>query len=88
MRANEKNLLRFLEGTDKSFVIPVYQRNYDWKKANCKQLFDDLLKVIDDNYRTHFMGSMVHIYNQDGKNYEYMIIDGQQRLKKPKSIIW
>lgn len=80
MRANEKNLLRFLEGTDKSFVIPVYQRNYDWRKANCKQLFDDLLSIVEDNYRAHFMGSMVHIYNQDGKNYEYMIIDGQQRL--------
>ncbi len=80
MRANEKNLLRFLEGTDKSFVIPVYQRNYDWKKANCKQLFNDLVRISEENYRTHFMGSMVHIYNEDGRKYEYMIIDGQQRL--------
>lgn len=80
MRANEKNLLRFLEGTDKSFIIPVYQRNYDWKKSNCKQLFDDLIRITKENYRTHFMGSIVHIYNQSGKNYEYMIIDGQQRL--------
>jgi uncharacterized protein with ParB-like and HNH nuclease domain len=80
MRANEKNLLRFLEGTDKNFIIPVYQRNYDWKIKQCKQLFDDLSNIINDNFRTHFMGSIVHVYSQEGESYEYMIIDGQQRL--------
>ena len=32
MKAKEKRFLHFLEGSDKHFVIPVYQRNYDWKK--------------------------------------------------------
>lgn len=80
MKANEKFLLRFLEGTDKSFVIPVYQRNYDWKKEQCKQLFDDLCDIIKNNFRTHFFGSIVCISDEDSDNQQYIIIDGQQRL--------
>lgn len=36
MKGNSKALLKFMEGSDKRFVIPVYQRNYDWKKENCQ----------------------------------------------------
>ncbi len=79
MKANEKKFTRFLEGSDKHFVIPVYQRNYDWKKEQCKQLFDDLIDISKIN-RTHFLGSIVSIYYDDGEDLEYLIIDGQQRL--------
>jgi len=79
MKAKEKRFLHFLEGSDKHFVIPVYQRNYDWKKEQCKQLFDDLIDISKDK-RTHFLGSIVSIYHDDGDNREYLIIDGQQRL--------
>ena len=79
MKAKEKKFLHFLEGSDKHFVIPVYQRNYDWKKEQCKQLVDDLLDIGDSN-RTHFLGSIVSIYHDDGDDREYLIIDGQQRL--------
>ncbi len=79
MKANEKKFTRFLEGSDKHFIIPVYQRNYDWKKEHCKQLFDDLIDISKIN-RTHFFGSIVSIYNDDGDDLEYLIIDGQQRL--------
>ena len=79
MKANEKLLLRYLEGADKNFIIPVYQRNYDWKISHCKQLYDDLIAISKNNYRTHFLGSIVSIYSDDG-NQEYLVIDGQQRL--------
>ena len=79
MKAKEKKFLHFLEGSDKHFVIPVYQRNYDWKKEQCKQLFDDLID-ISTTERTHFLGSIVSIYHDDGEDREYLIIDGQQRL--------
>jgi len=79
MKAKEKRFLHFLEGSDKHFVIPVYQRNYDWKKEQCKQLFDDLIDISKDK-RTHFLGSIVSIYHDDGDDREYLIIDGQQRL--------
>ena len=34
MDAIQSYLLRFMEGADKRFVIPVYQRNYDWEKEH------------------------------------------------------
>lgn len=80
MKANEKLLLRFLESSDTNFVIPVYQRNYDWKKEHCKRLFDDCISVVKNNYKTHFFGTIVSIYNDSGRNREYLIIDGQQRI--------
>lgn len=80
MKANEKYLIRFLESSDTNFVIPVYQRNYDWKKEQCKQLYDDLVSMIKNDYKTHFFGTIVSIYNDSARNREYLIIDGQQRI--------
>lgn len=80
MKGSETKLVAFMQGADKRFVIPVYQRNYDWKTENCKQLFDDLKKVIKNQRKSHFFGSIVSVYNPDGENMEFQIIDGQQRL--------
>jgi len=80
MHAIEKQFLRFLEGADTHFVIPVYQRNYDWTKEQCEQLFDDLLDISKNKFRSHFMGSIVSIYNNEEGGREYLIIDGQQRV--------
>lgn len=80
MKANEKYLIRFLDSSDTNFVIPVYQRNYDWKKEQCKQLYDDLVNMINCDYKNHFFGTIVSIYNDSGRNREYLIIDGQQRI--------
>lgn len=80
MKANEKYLIRFLESSDKNFVIPVYQRNYDWKEEQCKQLYDDLVNMVKNDYKTHFWGTIVSIYNDSAKSREYLIIDGQQRI--------
>ena len=49
MKGSASHLLEFLEGSRKRFIIPVYQRNYDWKQENCKQLFDDLVQAIREN---------------------------------------
>ena len=27
------------------FIIPAYQRNYDWKTQDCERLYDDLIKL-------------------------------------------
>lgn len=70
----------FLDSSDTNFVIPVYQRNYDWKKEQCKQLYDDLVNMIKYKYKSHFFGTIVSIYNDSGRNREYLIIDGQQRI--------
>ena len=66
MKGSETKLTKYMEGADKRFVIPVYQRNYDWKIENCKQLYDDLVKVVRNNRKNHFFVSIVSTYNPDG----------------------
>ena len=31
MKGSELRLIEYMEGSKKRFIIPVYQRNYDWK---------------------------------------------------------
>ena len=69
-----------MEGHSKRFIIPVYQRNYDWTKDQCKQLYDDLVRISKENTKRHFFGSIVSSMNEGGGQQEYLIIDGQQRL--------
>ena len=76
MNGGSKPLLKFMEGSDTRFVIPVYQRNYDWKRDNCAQLFNDLEKVVTEGRPSHFFGSVV----SSSEGTEKIIIDGQQRL--------
>lgn len=80
MTGSETRLVEYMDGSKKRFVIPVYQRNYDWKTENCKQLFDDLIKVVQNHRKSHFFGSIVSVFNPEGANDEFLVIDGQQRL--------
>lgn len=79
MKGSEAKLVSYMQGSDKRFVIPVYQRNYDWKQENCKQLFDDLVKIVRKDRKSHFFGSIVSVHS-DGEYNEFQVIDGQQRL--------
>ncbi len=79
MTGSEAKIVAYMEGADKRFVIPVYQRNYDWKIENCKQLYDDLVRVVSNNRNSHFFGSIVSVV-KDGGYSEHLVIDGQQRL--------
>ena len=80
MKAEEKRFLNFLAWHNTNFVIPVYQRNYDWKKEQCKQLFDDIIQITKEDYRTHFIWTIV-AYDEDWYGWrELLIIDWQQRL--------
>lgn len=80
MKGSETKLITFMQGSDKRFVIPVYQRNYDWKIENCKQLYEDLIRIIKNERKSHFFGSIVSVINPDGEYNEFQIIDGQQRI--------
>ena len=80
MKGSETKMLNFMEGADKRYIIPVYQRKYNWKQENCRQLYDDLKKIIRDKRESHFFGSIVSSVAANGSKIEYYIIDGQQRL--------
>ena len=45
MKGSEAKIFWFMEGADKRYLIPVYQRKYDWKQDNCRQLYEDLKKA-------------------------------------------
>lgn len=78
MKGDAQPLIKFFDGSDKRFIIPLYQRNYDWKEENCEQLFHDLISLRNSNRKSHFFGSIVSCI-QSGTEDRY-IIDGQQRI--------
>ncbi|WP_289037706.1 DUF4268 domain-containing protein [uncultured Zobellia sp.] len=83
MKATELPIINFLQTPNVQFVIPVYQRNYDWEIGHCKQLLSDIINVEHENRGTHFIGSIVFIYEgaySTSEVRELVIIDGQQRL--------
>ena len=80
MHGEAKLLLKFLDGSDNRYIIPVYQRNYDWKQKQCEQLFNDLVQIIKKDRKTHFFGSVVTSAANKGGKSDYLVIDGQQRI--------
>ncbi len=84
MKANETKVEDFLSSNKTQFVIPVYQRNYDWTTGQCKQLLDDILEVgFSKKMNAHFIGSIVYVHDDvytASRIKELTVIDGQQRL--------
>ena len=81
MEVIKSSLDEFMEGK-KFFKIPVYQRKYDWEKEQCRQLFDDIERIILTK-KFHFLGTFVYQKKSvPGSNNfdEYVVIDGQQRI--------
>ncbi|GAA9643173.1 DUF262 and DUF1524 domain-containing protein [Helicobacter pylori] len=82
MKAGEATLLEFFEQNQTNqFVIPIYQRLYSWKKEQCEQLWDDIIKTGgNDQIKGHFIGSILYVRDDDTHSSPLLIIDGQQRL--------
>ena len=84
LKADEQKFHEFMRRPSTQFVIPIYQRNYDWLEAQCTQLMNDIMmigKTTDKD--SHFIGSIVSIKekeNVSNDTNELVIIDGQQRL--------
>ena len=80
MKANEANLLTLLDGT-KQFILPIYQRRYSWESWHCQQLWDDIVRIgEDEDLPYHFFGSLVSRVEGTATKQEFFVIDGQQRL--------
>ncbi|GCF05180.1 hypothetical protein HPK25_00348 [Helicobacter pylori] len=85
MEADATTLLKFIKDNQKNqLVIPIYQRVYSWEKEQCKQLWDDIIKIGgNDKMDGHFIGSiLLYVLINDTKHSDktLFIIDGQQRL--------
>ncbi|WQZ99595.1 DUF262 and DUF1524 domain-containing protein [Helicobacter pylori] len=82
MDAKATTLLNFFEeNQNNQFVIPIYQRLYSWKKEQCEQLWDDIIKTGgNDQIKGHFIGSILYVLDGNTHSSPLLIIDGQQRL--------
>ncbi|WP_208377223.1 DUF262 and DUF1524 domain-containing protein [Helicobacter pylori] len=82
MDAGATTLLGFFEeNQNNQFVIPIYQRLYSWEKEQCKQLWDDIIKIGgNDKMNGHFIGSILYVLDGNTHSSPLLIIDGQQRL--------
>lgn len=82
MDAKATTLLKFFEeNQNNQFIIPIYQRLYSWKKEQCEQLWDDIIKIGgNDKMNGHFIGSILYARVDDTHSSPLLIIDGQQRL--------
>lgn len=60
---------------DKTFNVPLYQREYSWNLEQVSDLFYDILDADEEG---HFLGSLL-LYQSD-TNKKMEIVDGQQRM--------
>ena len=83
MKANETTLRNLLQG-ERQYVVPLYQRPYSWERKDLRQLWNDLLDVVEtDGESSHFLGSVVLApspANTPASVQVWLVVDGQQRL--------
>lgn len=62
------------------YSIPLYQRDYSWKKENISEFINDIFEAYNDNKKSnYFFGSIITV-SEDKEPFKYSLIDGQQRL--------
>lgn len=85
-KKNIKSLLSLSDTgyTEKTYVIPEYQRPYRWSIDECETLWTDIVNFFSalkepNAPQEYFLGTIVACSNNSNKN-EIDIIDGQQRI--------
>jgi len=77
MENSAKNIREILEKDN--YIIPRYQRNYAWGKAEISQLIKDIDEFFpkeNNEKKSYYLGSLV-CFKRDVDSFE--LIDGQQR---------
>jgi len=76
---NNENLNKTISQILESrYIIPLYQRNFAWRKEQIETLLRDIYESYKkDSESNYFIGSLV-VMKRGDDNYE--VIDGQQRL--------
>jgi hypothetical protein len=77
MQFSQKSVKGLFDSSEKSFIIPVYQRAYSWDDKEIKTFLDDL-KEQQVGGNTYCYGNV--LVETIKKDTEYEVIDGQQRL--------
>ncbi len=88
MDVRETTLKSLIQG-EKQFRVPLYQRQYTWKRAQHEALWSDIMEQYDlitgndEHPGTHFLGSVVLAEIPMAASVDvrvFRVIDGQQRL--------
>lgn len=76
MEQKAHNLKEIL--SQNKYIIPIYQRNYAWGKAEISQLITDITEFFTDDKtnKSYYLGSLVYFKRENG---DLELIDGQQR---------
>lgn len=59
------------------YVIPLYQRNFSWRREQIEQLLQDIYSAFKNKQSHYYIGSLVVLKRSNG---DFEVIDGQQRL--------
>lgn len=83
IRVNKIPIFSFLFGEiKKKFIVPIYQRGYDWDRENVEILCNDIFKRMRDDY-SHYLG-VIAVKRENNKlnnnSTIVKILDGQQRI--------
>lgn len=73
----EKSIHDIFDDQNK-YIIPLYQRNFSWKREQIEQLLQDVFSAFNQNPKSnYYIGSLVVLKRSNG---DFEVIDGQQRL--------
>ena len=72
----------FSPNNGQAYLIPLYQRNYAWGKAEVSQLLNDVKDMAEQHAETpYYLGSLVVSQRTtEQQKVVYELIDGQQRF--------
>lgn len=63
--------------SNQKYIVPLYQRNYAWERAEIIQLLIDIQQSSKDSNTQYYIGTLIVDTRKDGT---MEIIDGQQRF--------
>lgn len=64
------------------YCIPINQRKYSWKKQQYEEYWNDIINILDDTEKRHYLGVITLVKKKKVgiSPDEYEVIDGQQRI--------
>lgn len=69
-------LFNISNNTREEYRVPIYQRNYDWGRAQIEQLIRDISDNAMAQNKAYYLGALV----VNKKDNFFEVVDGQQRL--------
>lgn len=82
LSVSRKNIYKLLtEMQNKKYIIPEYQRPYNWDVEKCETLWSDIVSFFEEKTsgQEYFLGTIV-TFKSETDSSEVEVIDGQQRI--------